>query len=159
VRAIVALGSNLGDREEHLKAGLAALAELGSVTASPQVMETPDVSGKGPDFLNTVALLATSLEDPRRLLEELLRAELRLGRDRSDGRCAPRTLDLDLIAVEGHQGSFRWSSPPDLQALGSTLVLDLPHPRAPGRSFVTEPLQSLVDALPGGPEAWMPCRS
>ncbi len=156
MRALVALGSNLGDRESHLAAGLAALGELGSVTTSARVMETPDEGGTGPDFLNTVALLTTSLQDPRTLLEALLRAELRLGRDRSAGQGAPRTLDLDLIAVEGQAGSFHWPSPPDLAALGATLTLHLPHPRAAGRAFVLEPLRALVAVLPGGREGWMP---
>ena len=96
MKAAVALGSNLGDRAAHLADGLAALARLGAVTASPLVLETADESGTGPDYLNTVALLETRLEDPRRLLEALLRIELRLGRDRGAGRNAPRTLDLSV---------------------------------------------------------------
>ena len=82
MRAFVALGSNLGERRAHLEAGLAALAALGPLRASPLVVETPDESGRGPDYLNTAALLETPGKDPRRLLEELLRIELGLGRDR-----------------------------------------------------------------------------
>ena len=113
MRALVALGSNLGDRRANLEAGLAALGGLGSVTVSPLWSETPDESGLGPDYLNTVALLETSGEDPRALLEALLRAELCLGRDRGQGRNAPRTLDLDLVAVRagGHLGMAVASGP------------------------------------------------
>jgi 2-amino-4-hydroxy-6-hydroxymethyldihydropteridine diphosphokinase len=143
LRALVALGSNLGDRAGHLAAGLAALGELGRVTPSPLVMETPDESGLGPTYLNTVAELVTELDSPCRLLEELLRLELRLGRDRSAGRNAPRTLDLDLIAVEGMTGWWRWTPPPDLELLGTELGLELPHPRAAGREFVTRPASVL----------------
>ena len=143
MRALVALGSNLGDRQAHLEAGLAALAELGAVTPSPLWVETPDESGLGPDYLNTVALLVTPEADPAILLEALLRAELRLGRDRSQGSNAPRTLDLDLIAVEGLQGAWAWPTPADLLALGPELTLQLPHPRARKRSFVMEPLRAL----------------
>lgn len=141
--ALVALGSNLGDRRANLETGLAGLRGLGTLRPSPLVMETPDESGRGPAYLNTVALLATKEADPRRLLEALLRLELALGRDRSAGRNAPRTLDLDLIHVDGLQGSWIWETPPDLRLLGPTLNLELPHPRAQGRPFVMEPWRAL----------------
>lgn len=143
MRALVALGSNLGERRCHLEAGLAALAELGAVTPSPLWVETPDESGLGPDYLNTVALLVTPGLDPRILLEALLRAELRLGRDRSRGRNAPRTLDLDFIAAEGVTGVWRWPPPEDLGVVGPELTLELPHPRARQRPFVMGPLKAL----------------
>ena len=143
MRCLVALGSNLGDRRRHLALGLEALAGLGPSTPSPLVLETADESGLGPDYLNTVARVETSLEEPRLMLEALLRAELRLGRDRTLGANAPRTLDLDLIAVEGLRGHWAWPAPPDLLALGPRLTLDLPHPRAGQRAFVMEPLKAL----------------
>jgi 2-amino-4-hydroxy-6-hydroxymethyldihydropteridine diphosphokinase len=143
MRVLVALGSNLGERRAHLEAGLAALAQLGAVTPSPLWVETPDESGMGPDYLNTVALLDTPGEDPRILLEALLRPELALGRDRSQGRNAPRTLDLDLIAGEGLQGFWRWPTPADLAVLGPELTLELPHPRARQRAFVMGPVKAL----------------
>jgi 2-amino-4-hydroxy-6-hydroxymethyldihydropteridine diphosphokinase len=142
VRALVALGTNLGDRRGNLEAGLALLRELGAVTASPLWTETPDESGKGPDYLNTVALVETDLE-PKGLLEALLRAELRQGRDRGAGRNAPRTLDLDLILAEGHAGAWAWPAPADLACLGEELTLQLPHPRATSRAFVVEPARAL----------------
>ena len=143
MRVLVALGSNLGDRRGHLEGGLAALAQLGSLTPSPLWVETPDESGLGPEYLNTVVLLDTPGEDPRVLLEALLRAELQLGRDRGKGSNAPRTLDLDLIAVEGLQGTWSWGTPPDLRVLGPELTLQLPHPRARQRAFVMGPLRAL----------------
>jgi 2-amino-4-hydroxy-6-hydroxymethyldihydropteridine diphosphokinase len=155
--ALVALGSNLGERRRHLERGLQALAELGTVTVSPLWPATPDVTGVGPDYLNTVAMLETAGTDPCALLEALLRAELRLGRDRGLGRNAPRTLDLDLIAVAGVQGFWHWPAPADLGALGPELTLELPHPRAAQRSFVLEPARALGWPFPdagagGGPE-------
>ena len=145
--AIVALGSNLGDRQAHLDAGLVALAALGAVTPSPLVMETPDESGRGPAYLNTVARLVTEESDPRRLLEALLRLERAQGRNRAAGRNAPRTLDLDLITMDGEKGRWAWETPEDLRAsLGATLELELPHPRAFTRSFVLEPWRALDDA-------------
>lgn len=145
MNAVIALGSNLGDRRANLAAGVEGLGELGGVRVSSLVMETPDESGRGPDYLNTVALLATAIEDPRRLLEALLRIELRCGRDRTQGRNAPRTLDLDLIAVGGQSGHWAWEAPGDLRLLGPELRLELPHPRAFTRPFVLEPWRALTD--------------
>jgi 2-amino-4-hydroxy-6-hydroxymethyldihydropteridine diphosphokinase len=159
MRALVALGSNLGERRANLEAGLDLLRELGRVTPSPLWTETPDESGKGPDYLNTVALLEAGFADPRELLEALLRAELRRGRDRGAGRNAPRTLDLDLIRVEGLAGSWTWPSPEDLRALGPELTLHLPHPRAHLRPFVLEPARALgirLEAGPGDPDPLLP---
>ena len=145
MKAVVALGSNLGDRQSHLEAGLAALRTLGLVLPSPLVKETPDESGRGPAYLNTVAILVTEETDPRRLLEALLRLEMANGRDRSAGRNAPRTLDLDLITTDGPRGNWVWDTPEDLRALGPTLSLELPHPRAFSRPFVLEPWRALSD--------------
>lgn len=141
--AIIALGSNLGDREAHLESGLTALAALGRVVRSPLIMETPDESGQGPDYLNTVARLEWAGDDPRLLLEALLRIELQLGRDRNGGKNAPRTLDLDLIQVAGMEGHWSWPCPEALRALGDVLTLDLPHPRAGSRDFVQHPWRAL----------------
>jgi len=145
MKAVVALGSNLGDRRAHLEAGIAALRSLGAVVPSPLVMETPDESGRGPAYLNTVAILVTDEADPRRLLEALLRLELAAGRDRSTGKNAPRTLDLDLITTDGAPGSWTWTTPEDLRSLGAELSLELPHPRAFSRPFVLEPWRALSD--------------
>lgn len=145
MKAVIALGSNLGDRRAHLDAGLAALRTLGPVMPSPLVMETPDESGRGPAYLNTVAILVTEEADPRRLLEALLRLELAEGRDRNAGRNAPRTLDLDLITTDGAPGRWVWPTPEDLRVLGSELSLELPHPRAFSRPFVLEPWRALSD--------------
>jgi 2-amino-4-hydroxy-6-hydroxymethyldihydropteridine diphosphokinase len=146
MKAVVALGSNLGDRRAHLDAGLMALRTMGTVVPSPLVMETPDESGRGPAYLNTVAILVTEESDPRRLLESLLRLELKEGRDRRAGRNAPRTLDLDLITTDGSPGTWTWETPEDLRTLGPELSLELPHPRAFSRPFVLEPWRALSDS-------------
>jgi len=145
MKAVIALGSNLGDRRAHLEAGVAALRTLGTVVPSPLVMETPDESGRGPAYLNTVAILVMDEADPRRLLESLLRLELVAGRDRKAGKNAPRTLDLDLITTDGAPGNWTWETPEDLRVLGAELSLELPHPRAFGRPFVLEPWRALSD--------------
>ncbi len=145
MNAVIALGSNLGDRHANLAAGIEGLEKLGQVRVSSLVMETPDESGRGPDYLNTVALLTTEIADHRRLLEALLRIELCCGRDRGQGRNAPRTLDLDLIAVSGQTGTWTWETPEDLRMLGPEMNLELPHPRAFTRPFVLEPWRVLTD--------------
>lgn len=150
MKAVVALGSNLGDRRAHLEAGLAALHTLGQVVPSPLVMETPDESGRGPAYLNTVAILVTEEANPCRLLEALLRLELAAGRDRKAGKNAPRTLDLDLITTDGAPGHWIWETPQDLRVLGLELNLELPHPRAFNRPFVLEPWRALSDPGPCG---------
>ncbi len=145
MKAVIALGSNLGDRLAHLNAGIEALHTLGEVKASPMTMETPDESGQGPAYLNTVVELDCAITDVRKLLEALLRIELQCGRDRTAGKNAPRTLDLDLIEVTGVRGAFRWTPAADLAPHFEELFLELPHPRASTRMFVMEPWKALKD--------------
>jgi 2-amino-4-hydroxy-6-hydroxymethyldihydropteridine diphosphokinase len=142
VTAVIALGSNLGDRGALLDEAAADLARLpltSNVRVAP-VMETVAVRPEGPDpdaprYLNTVALLDTRLA-PSVLLEFLHRIEADHGRRRRE-RWGDRTLDLDLIAY----GDVR----------SATATLTLPHPRAAERDFVLRPWLALdADAvLPG----------
>jgi len=103
---------------------------LGSVAAVSGLYETEPIGGpdQGP-FLNAVAILDTSLP-PAELLERLQAIEDDRGRER-EMRWGPRTLDLDIVAVDG--------GPVDLPGL------QIPHPRAAERRFV---LQPLVDVWP-----------
>ncbi len=134
-RAYIALGSNLGDRDAHLAAALAALrATRGiEVVAVSPVYETDPV-GPLPQrlYLNAVAELATQLT-PGALLERLLEIEVGRGRTRGSERNAPRTLDLDLLLY-----GDRKLSEPDLE---------IPHPRLAERAFVLEPLCALAPDL------------
>ncbi|MGE8659480.1 MAG: 2-amino-4-hydroxy-6-hydroxymethyldihydropteridine diphosphokinase [Achromobacter sp.] len=133
VRAFIGLGANLGDSAATLRAVLAELAAtdgIGSVTASPFYRTAP-VDATGPDFVNAVAALETTLA-PLDLLDRLQALELRHGRERPY-RNAPRTLDLDLL-LHGD----------------TTLAherLTLPHPRMHLRAFVLRPLRDLAPAL------------
>jgi 2-amino-4-hydroxy-6-hydroxymethyldihydropteridine diphosphokinase len=124
-RVAIALGSNLGDRLEHLRAGLAGLERLGPIVAVSRVHETEPVGGPEQGrFLNAVAVVDTSVV-PLDVLARLLEIERSRGRERTV-RWGPRTLDLDLIAYEGE----RLSLP----------TLEVPHPRAHERGFVLAPL-------------------
>lgn len=134
VRAVVALGANLGERFETLAA---AADELGRLTLTDHVrvsdpMETVAVTLDGEDesaprYLNAVALLSTRLA-PAELLASLHRIEARHGRVRRE-RWGDRTLDLDLIAY-GDEVISR-----------DDLVV--PHPRAHERAFVLAPWAQL----------------
>ncbi len=135
VRAYVSLGSNLGRREGHLSAALAALRATPGVlrVTVSRLYETEPVGppGQGP-YLNAVAALDASLP-PRALLERLLSIEQERGRRRSGLRNEARSLDLDLLLY------------------GATCLdedgLVLPHPRLHQRAFVLEPLCELAPRM------------
>jgi len=140
--AYVSLGSNLGDREHHLAAGLAALRARGDVrdVELSRIYETEPVGpGDQRPYLNAVARLRTSLS-PRALLECLLAIEHGEGRERGALRNLPRTLDLDLLLY----GACEIDEP----------ELVVPHPRMTQRPFVLEPLCDLAPELvvPGARE-------
>lgn len=124
-RLAIALGSNLGDRLGHLRAGLSGLEQLGSIIAVSRIYETEPVGGPEQGrYLNAVAVVETSVP-PLDVLSQLLEIERTRGRERTV-RWGPRTLDLDLIAYDGE----RLSLP----------TLEIPHPRAHERGFVLAPL-------------------
>lgn len=126
-RAIIALGSNLGDRVAYLRFGL---ERLSNVVAQSQVFETDPVGGpdnQGP-YLNMVAVIDTDL-DPYALLRRLLQIEAEAHRVRVE-RWGPRTLDLDLLFYD------------DVTINSEELIV--PHPRFAERRFVLEPLSEVA---------------
>ena len=129
-RAVLALGSNLGDRRQNLQGavdGLSAAPGLGFRAVSP-VYETRPVGGPSqPDYLNAVIAVETTLP-ARAILDRAHRVEDALGRVR-EVRWGPRTLDVDLIVV----GDEISDSP----------ELTLPHPRAHERAFVLAPWRDI----------------
>jgi len=137
-RAVLALGSNLGDRLGTLQACVTAIGRLPDtdVLAISPVYETDPIGGPAqPDYLNAVLVVETGLR-PGELLDAAHRIEADFGRVRA-GRFGPRTLDIDIISYAG-----RISDDP---------LLTLPHPRAHERAFVLAPWHD-IDAqaeLPG----------
>ena len=135
-RAYVALGSNLGDREQNLLGAVEALgAEPGvDVVAVSGLIETEPVGFLDqPRFVNGVAAIETTLS-ARALLEVLLDVERRFGRIREGVPAqGPRTLDLDLLLY----GVAEIDEP----------GLRVPHPRLHERAFVLEPLAELAPGL------------
>jgi 2-amino-4-hydroxy-6-hydroxymethyldihydropteridine diphosphokinase len=129
-RAYIALGSNLGDREEHLAAARAALAALPRtrLVAKSSVEETAPLAGMDqPAYLNQMVLLDTALE-PRALLAACQAIERSRRRVRGE-RWGPRTLDLDIVRY-GH----RRIADPDLI---------IPHPELSNRDFWIRELAEL----------------
>ena len=133
--AYISLGSNLGDRERHLRAATAALRALRGVrdVELSRVYETDPVGpGEQGPYLNAVVRVRTQLS-PRALLDRLLEIERSEGRERGAVRNAPRTLDLDLLLY----GEREIDEP----------GLVVPHPRMAQRAFVLEPLSDLAPDL------------
>jgi len=129
VEACVGLGSNLGDRRGHLRAGLTGLRRSGRVLAVSPLYETEPLGlREQPAFLNAVARMETALP-PRELLRALLEAEAERGRARRE-KDGPRTLDLDLLLY------------------GDEVIeeegLTVPHPRMHLRRFVLVPLAAVA---------------
>ena len=118
MRALVALGSNLGDRRAHLEAAWPFCASWATVTALSPMDRDPRRIRQGPRLPQHRGPPGNRPGRPRALLEALLRAELRRGRDRSVGRNAPRTLDLDLIPAGGAEGLWTLARAAGLEALG-----------------------------------------
>jgi len=132
LRAFVALGANLGDAAATVQRALQTLActpGLRLLKAS-SLYRTAPVDATGPDFINAVAELATTLTAPD-LLDTLQAIEAAEGRERPY-RHAPRTLDLDLLLY----GDARIESP----------RLTVPHPRLFERAFVLLPLAEVAPA-------------
>ena len=138
-KAYVALGANLGNPQEALQAALEDLRQTAGVgvTAVSSFYRTAPVESSGPDYVNAVAEVATTLEASE-LLHVLQRIENAHGRVRPVGVVnAPRTLDLDMLLF----GKDTVATP----------ELTVPHPRMHMRAFVLVPLLEIApDAvIPG----------
>ena len=133
VKAFVGMGANLGDRPRALIDALAAINALPGtrvVGASP-LYRTAPIDASGPDYLNAVAEVATTLA-PHTLLTALQTIEQAAGRERPY-RNAPRTLDLDVL----------WFGARTV----ATADLTVPHPRMAERAFVLRPLADIAPEL------------
>ena len=137
VRAFVGVGANLGEAQTTVRQALQALGridgcQLGSCSS---LYRSAPQDAIGPDFINAVAELHTSL-DAEALMQRLQALERAFGRVRTV-RNAPRTLDLDLLLYG--------------DSVHKAERLTLPHPRLHRRAFVLQPLAE-IDAslqLPG----------
>ncbi|WP_332739536.1 2-amino-4-hydroxy-6-hydroxymethyldihydropteridine diphosphokinase [Hydrogenophaga sp.] len=133
VTAFVALGANLGDAAQSLRDALTALGVAPGirVVRTSSLYRTAPLESSGPDYVNAVAEVSTTLTAPA-LLDALQAIEEQAGRERPY-RNAPRTLDLDLLLFGG--------------ALIDSPRLTVPHPRMGQRAFVLVPLAEIAPSL------------
>jgi 2-amino-4-hydroxy-6-hydroxymethyldihydropteridine diphosphokinase len=141
-RAVLSLGSNLGDRLAHLRYAVAAFDEV-LVTVSG-VYETPPWGDtEQPSYLNAAALVSSPEVDAYGWLRRAQALEREAGRVRDPRRrFGPRTLDIDVIAV--------WTADGE-PVISTDTELVLPHPRAHLRAFVLRPWLDIAPyaMLPG----------
>ena len=128
-RFYLSLGSNVGDRGNHLRAAIERLRQYGQVTSVSSFYETEPVEfTEQPWFLNCAVALETT-ETPAQLMADLLSIEKTLGRQRGEKK-GPRTIDIDILLA------------------GDTMVdtpdLTIPHPAMAQRRFVLEPLAEIA---------------
>ena len=121
--AVLSIGSNLGDRLAQLQGAVDAMRPW-LVAVSPVYETAPWGPVPQDDYLNAVVLVSDPAATPRDWLTRAHAAEQGAGRTR-DVRWGPRTLDVDVVAVDGVR-----SDDPELT---------LPHPRAHERAFVLVP--------------------
>jgi 2-amino-4-hydroxy-6-hydroxymethyldihydropteridine diphosphokinase len=137
-RAVLSLGSNLGDRYAHLRAAVRALDEYVVVVSG--VYETPPWGDtEQPAYLNAVVLVTDPAATPEEWLARAQAVETAAGRVRDPARrYGPRTLDVDVIGVWAEDGA---------PVLRDDAEFTLPHPRAHQRAFVLRPW---IDIQPYG---------
>ena len=124
MKAVIALGANIGNSQENLDLAVALLREATDMKAISRYFTTAPVGGpEQPDYLNAVCIIESDLP-AMDLLSLLHGIEKSLGRERNE-HWGPRTIDLDLIQFGG--------------LLSTADELQLPHPRAHERRFVLEP--------------------
>jgi 2-amino-4-hydroxy-6-hydroxymethyldihydropteridine diphosphokinase len=132
---VIGIGSNLGDRLATVEGAILAIEQLPAVeiVGRSSVWQTRPVGGPPqPDFYNAALAIRCALP-PENLMCELLDIERRFGRTRAE-RNAPRTLDLDILWMEG--GPF--------EAGSGDHHLVVPHPRLHERAFALIPLLEVV---------------
>jgi 2-amino-4-hydroxy-6-hydroxymethyldihydropteridine diphosphokinase len=142
-RAFLSLGANLGERAAALRAAREALAGLRAtdlVGVSPIYETEPQELPDQPPFLNQVVCLESGL-GPAELLTACQAIEAAAGRERTV-RFGPRTLDVDILLIEG--------------VACDTAALTLPHPRMWRRAFVLVPLATVWPLARGMPPVDVP---
>ena len=156
----LSLGSNMGNREAHLRNAIAQLSTLGLVKSLSSFYETEPVEfTEQASFLNCAVALETALA-PLELMSKLLQIEKNLGRERIQKK-GPRTIDIDILLLH--------------DCIMNTPDLTIPHPAMSHRRFVLAPLaeiapaavhpvlqktvRQLLAALPPGQNVWKFCKT
>jgi 2-amino-4-hydroxy-6-hydroxymethyldihydropteridine diphosphokinase len=147
----LSLGSNLGDREGHLREALARLEANGRIVALSSFYETEPVEVTDQAWFLNGAVAFETAESPEELIASILRIEHRMGRNRTQ-RKGPRIIDIDILLFD--------------DTILDSPALTIPHPAMHERRFVLQPLaeiaaeathpvrkktvQALLDSLPAG---------
>lgn len=135
--AYLSLGSNVGDREAHLRDALARLGADGRVVAVSSFYETEPVEyTRQPWFLNCALALETS-QTPRQLMTAILRIEGEMGRRRVQKK-GPRLIDIDILVFVSTEAEV---------TIMDSEELTIPHPAMHQRRFVLEPLAEIAPEL------------
>jgi 2-amino-4-hydroxy-6-hydroxymethyldihydropteridine diphosphokinase len=137
MRTAIALGSNLGDRLDNLRAARQQICDLTDIqppVLSSAIYETDPVDCEpgAPKFLNAVVEFGYN-GDPLQLLKKLKSVEGALGRQRDHARNVSRKIDIDLLYIGDTKINDR--------------ELELPHPRMHVRKFVLQPLADIRPEL------------
>lgn len=129
--AYLSLGSNVGDREDHLRDAIARLGTKGRIVSVSSFYETEPVEFTDQAWFLNCALALESTTTPEQLLAEILEIERQMGRRRMQ-RKGPRTIDIDILLCG---------------AILDTPALTVPHPAMHLRRFVLEPLAEIAPAV------------
>lgn len=130
--AYLSLGSNVGNREGHLREAIRRISTLGKIVAVSSLYETQPVEVIDQDwFLNCAVALESDME-PAELLNQLLNIEKAMGRERVRKK-GPRSIDIDIVLFG--------------DAVVNTPELSIPHPAMAARRFVLQPVAEIAPNL------------
>ena len=106
-RAFLSLGSNI-EPQMNLVRALELLKNAGKLEQVSTVWESESVGAEGPNYLNACALFITPLSQRDLKKQVLLPIEQTLGRQRTENRFAPRTIDIDIVLFDNQPGDEKY---------------------------------------------------
>lgn len=132
-RAIIGLGSNLGDRKGQIECAIRELSKFGEVKLISSLYETEAWGYDSSNAYYNACVELITERSPGRLLTDLLDIETAMGRDRPGDGYSDRNIDLDILFYD--------------KVVLDTVDLSIPHPQMAKRNFVLEPLNEIAPNL------------